>query len=232
MGGESFDMHELTRDDRARFGLSTLLALALAGWMLAGPVRSIEAYVIVADLLTLAMLLSAIWSAHHGYPSLRVVAALASALATVSIAVSITGDDEAVVRATTAALVASTCLLVPWIVVLSLRTHPRRDLQLVFGAITTYVILGLVFAMAFDLAAAASATPLLRTPEGVADGTTRDHVYMAFVTLSTTGYGDFTPYSGMARAIAIMNALLGQIFLVTAVAAAVSTFASRDRGAR
>ena len=43
-------------------------------------------------------------------------------------------------------------------------------------------------------------------------------MYFSFVTLTTTGYGDLTAAQNVGRGFAVMEALLGQIYLVTIVA--------------
>jgi hypothetical protein len=49
-----------------------------------------------------------------------------------------------------------------------------------------------------------------------------DYPYLSYVTLTTVGFGDLTPGTGIARALIIIEALIGQIFLVTMVARMVS----------
>jgi voltage-gated potassium channel len=52
-------------------------------------------------------------------------------------------------------------------------------------------------------------------------GTRSDYMYFSFITLATVGYGDLTPQGGLGRALAVLEGLFGQIYLVTAVAALV-----------
>ena len=47
---------------------------------------------------------------------------------------------------------------------------------------------------------------------------TNDFVYYSMVTLTTLGYGDITPLSASARALAAMEALVGQIYLTVIIA--------------
>jgi hypothetical protein len=42
--------------------------------------------------------------------------------------------------------------------------------------------------------------------------------------MTTTGYGDFTPAGSAPRSLAVLEAVLGQIFLVTLVARLVALF--------
>jgi hypothetical protein len=48
--------------------------------------------------------------------------------------------------------------------------------------------------------------------------------YFSFTTLTTLGYGDFTAASSSGRAIAVLEAVTGQIFLATLVARLVAAF--------
>ena len=50
------------------------------------------------------------------------------------------------------------------------------------------------------------------------------------MTLTTIGYGDFTPANDAGRACAILEGLLGQVFLVTIVALVVTNLGQERRG--
>jgi len=56
-----------------------------------------------------------------------------------------------------------------------------------------------------------------------------DYLYFAFTTLTTTGYGDLSPASDVARAAAILEALLGQLYLVTVLALVIGNLRPRRR---
>ena len=45
-----------------------------------------------------------------------------------------------------------------------------------------------------------------------------DYVYFSYVTMSTVGYGDLTARGDFARMLAVTEALIGQLYLVTIVA--------------
>ena len=51
--------------------------------------------------------------------------------------------------------------------------------------------------------------------------------YFSFVTLTTLGYGDITPVSEVAKAIAVLEAVVGQLYLVVAVAWLVGMYVSK-----
>jgi hypothetical protein len=50
------------------------------------------------------------------------------------------------------------------------------------------------------------------------------YVYLSFITLATVGYGDYTPLGDLPRALCVLEAIMGQIFLVTTVARLVSLY--------
>jgi hypothetical protein len=53
-------------------------------------------------------------------------------------------------------------------------------------------------------------------------------VYFSFVTLATLGYGDFTPVNMVARNLAILEAITGQLYLVILIAKLVSEGAAKS----
>jgi hypothetical protein len=57
--------------------------------------------------------------------------------------------------------------------------------------------------------------------------TSADYQYFSFVTLTTTGYGDLTAAGNLGRSFAVLEALTGQIYLVTIVALLVSNLRGR-----
>jgi Ion channel len=89
----------------------------------------------------------------------------------------------------------------------------------VLGALCVYVLLGLSFGFAFAAVGEIGSRPFFASQER---GTLSDYMYFSFVTLATLGYGDLTPQGGIGRALAVTEGLIGQIYLVTAVAALVS----------
>jgi hypothetical protein len=54
-----------------------------------------------------------------------------------------------------------------------------------------------------------------------------DALFFSFVTLTTTGYGNLVPASNPGQSLAVMEAVLGQLFLVTAVAKIITAWKPR-----
>ena len=52
-------------------------------------------------------------------------------------------------------------------------------------------------------------------------------LFFSFITLTTTGYGDLVPATNPGQSLAVMEAVLGQLFLVTAVAKIITAWTPR-----
>ena len=89
----------------------------------------------------------------------------------------------------------------------------------VAGAICVYVLFGLVFTFVFGVLATIDTTPFFA--QGM-DGTRQLRLYFSYVTLATLGYGDYTAAGNLGRALAVLEALMGQLYLVTVVAVVVT----------
>ena len=59
-----------------------------------------------------------------------------------------------------------------------------------------------------------------------------DVLYYSFVTLGTVGYGDVTPATPLARAISLVEAVAGIMYVATMIARFVSIHTSSSTGAR
>ena len=101
--------------------------------------------------------------------------------------------------------------------------------QNIYGALSAYLVLGLMFAASFAAIAHLTSGQFFA---GNQPDTTQTFQYFSFTTLTTLGYGDFTAAGNPGRALAVLEALTGQVFLVTLVASLVAQFRSpRARGA-
>jgi hypothetical protein len=127
-------------------------------------------------------------------------------------------------RGATHLLEALLAIVAPLAVAAGLRRQLREEgvtLQVVFGALSIYLLLGLSFAFVYGAVAEYSSAAFFYQA-GIGDGTSADRTYFSFVTLTTTGYGDLTANVGVPRALAILEAIFGQLYLVTVVALVIS----------
>jgi hypothetical protein len=95
----------------------------------------------------------------------------------------------------------------------------------IIGAVVVYLLLGLMWAFAYklvELQQPGSFNPASLSPvEHDFDPKTK-LVYFSFATLTTVGYGDITPVHPIARSLAMLEALIGQLFPAILIARLVS----------
>ena len=100
-----------------------------------------------------------------------------------------------------------------------LRRQARIDMTTVLGALCLYVLAGLAFAYAYLLVGDVTGAAFFA--QG-GEARSIDYVYFSFVTLATLGYGDLTAAGDIGRMLAVLQTVLGQLYLVGVVAAVVS----------
>ncbi len=83
------------------------------------------------------------------------------------------------------------------------------------GAIVIYLLLGVMWAFAYQVVALTS-PQAFRLPEGLTAGEPsalrRELTYFSVVTLTTTGYGDITAVHPVARTLVMLEVLVGQLY--------------------
>ncbi len=102
------------------------------------------------------------------------------------------------------------------------------------GAISGYILIGLMFACAFMMIESLEPGAFSLPESSGAPGDTHDSQLLSFsyVTLTTVGYGDITPVSPGARGLCNIEALLGQIYLAVLVAGLVGINVSQKHAGK
>ena len=100
----------------------------------------------------------------------------------------------------------------------------RMTTDRVAGAIAVYLLLGLLWALAYGIISATDPDAFKGLERFQLDesGAQQDFIYFSFVTLTTLGYGDILPVSPMAKTLAWFEAVFGQLFLAVTIARLVS----------
>jgi ion channel len=98
-------------------------------------------------------------------------------------------------------------------------------LQAVFGALAVYVLVGLTFA--FTIGAIATGVSTDYFTQG--DATQSIRVYYSFTVLTTTGFGDYTAATRGGHSLAVLEMLIGQLYLVTVIATLVGNLRHERR---
>jgi Ion channel len=99
--------------------------------------------------------------------------------------------------------------------------HRRVTRETIAGAICIYVLIGLIFAnFGYGIQLVSGRSFFAQSGQhGLPD-----FAYFSYITMATVGYGDLTPAPGLPRTIAVLDALIGQVFLVVLLARLVSLY--------
>jgi Ion channel len=103
-------------------------------------------------------------------------------------------------------------------------TSRRVTLRLLVAAICVYLMIGLLFTFVYLGVNGVH-------PDFFSQGAQKDpsiYLYFSYITMTTVGFGDFTPGAAVPRVLVILEAMLGQVFLVTAVARLVSLYSAQE----
>jgi hypothetical protein len=94
----------------------------------------------------------------------------------------------------------------------------------VMAALSIYLLIGLFFTFTYSVMAAMDTKSFFVS--GI-DGVLPDHLYFSYVTMTTVGFGDLTARSDIGRMAAALEALFGQLYLVTVVSLLVGNLKGR-----
>jgi Ion channel len=156
----------------------------------------------------------------------RVIAAIVVLAAVIAAAVSALLGDPASAEWAVPTVGAFLAVGAPVAIARRLVHQDAVTFQTVLGALCLYLLAGMFFAFLYGTVAALTDGPFF---SGSVRGSSLDVVYFSFVTLATVGYGDVTAATDLGRMLAITEALIGQLYLVTVVAVLVSNLGARKR---
>lgn len=205
-----------------RYGYVLLLVLASFFVLAAGgnaPWVKVVAAVLQACTLLVLFLTAGV------RPHLRHAAATGFVVSVLVVVLSLFGSDN-LTRLTTSLVSAVLVLVIAWTLVRAIGVQPEINIRTVYAAVTVYILIGLCFAYVY------AAIDILGSEPFFADGrtgTTSHYLYFSYVTQTTVGYGDFVANTDLGRTLAIVEALLGQLYLVTVVALIVGNLGRQKR---
>jgi hypothetical protein len=125
------------------------------------------------------------------------------------------------------ALFAVSCILyfiAPVAIVRHLANKSTVDLDTILGAIAAYLLLGMLFAFAYRWLGEIQSGPLFGAD---GQGTMAQDLFFSFTTLLTIGYGNLIPSGTTGQTLAVMEGLLGSLFLIVMLAKAVAAWQPR-----
>ena len=96
--------------------------------------------------------------------------------------------------------------------------------QAVLGALAVYLLIGLTFAFVIGALAEGLHAPYFAQGGDIEQSR---RTYFSFTVLTTTGFGDLTPAAAIGRLLAVLEMLLGQLYLVTVISLLVGNLGRR-----
>jgi hypothetical protein len=211
-------------DGRFRYGGVLLLTLAVAIFALISPdtgaVRTLELLASGATLLV-AVLTSRAPEATRRLAGLGVAIVVIAA----GLVAALAGPHPSLTFAASAVLLAVTAgVILAGLVRLVIERGVV--LQAVFGALAVYILVGLTFSFVIGAVATGMSEPYFASGT---DATQSTRVYFSFTALTTTGFGDYTAATRGGRALAVLEMLVGQLYLVTVIATLVGNLRHQQR---
>lgn len=174
--------------------------------------------VIIVTLLTASTLLIAVLASGISKRGLIFALVASASLIATSTIVAFTPQTEATYGGGLWLLLV---VAAPVVAVLRLNRHPAVTFKTILGAISVYLLIAIAavyFFLAIDYWLG-GAGGFFGRPES-----TTSFMYFSLVTITTLGYGDLLPVAPLARAAAVGEAVIGQVFLVIVVARLVSMY--------
>ncbi len=207
---------------RSDWGLSALLSFLVLGVLVALPlIASGVLSPLVADVAFSLILISGVGA----FAGRRAATLLTAGFALLAVAVKglRLGTNDPTLRLLDSVIsLLAVCVLTGLVLFQVFRKGPIT-LHRVQGAVAAYLLVGLAWGMAYEIA-------LLKNPKALNLPATTDTVafqtpqliYFSFVTLTTVGYGDIIPIHPAVRSLAMTEALIGQLFPAVLIARLVS----------
>ena len=115
-------------------------------------------------------------------------------------------------------------LVAPLAIVRHLVARDVVDTQTMLGAVAAYLMIGMFFAFTYRAIGIMQDAPFFGRN---GDGTMPQILFFSFTTLTTTGYGNLVPAANPGQTFAVLEMLMGQLFLIAALGKVVSAWRPR-----
>lgn len=165
-----------------------------------------------------------VFSASESYRAQRLVGIACVVVGLAVIAAAVFGhvfDLDSTAERTISLFSAVAYMIAPLVIIRHLIRRQIVDLRTVLGAVAIYLLLGMMFAFTFRAIGLNGGGAFFGE---TGEGTNADFLFFSFVTLTTTGYGNLVPAANPGQSLAVLEAIIGQLFLVTALAKIVSAW--------
>jgi hypothetical protein len=181
----------------------------------------------LASILVGTSLMLALYVAEVPPRRLRLVGAVVGVVVLAVVAATIIGSGDnvgALVAIVNGLLIALAPAAVVAGLARTLRSTGTVTVSVVAGVLCLYLLFGMFFAFVYTAIQNIDSDPFFANGQAA---TSPRSVYFSFVSLATLGYGDYTARTNVGHTLSVSEALIGQIYLVTVVAAIVGRLVPR-----
>jgi hypothetical protein len=215
--GRRRPLHSRVARLRASHSYRSVLGLVATTFVfasVAGDARWTGSVLLALEGVTLVL---AVWTAGLARWSSRALIAMLTGTTILAISQLVASSDRlsAITGLATGVLIVATIAAIAVGVIDQDEVNARS----ITGAVCIYVLFGLLFLFVYSAIALLGSGPFFA--EGT-DGTRALRLYFSYVTLATLGYGDYTAAGDLGHTVAVLEALVGQLYLVTVLALLVS----------
>jgi hypothetical protein len=197
---------------------NAVLLFALVLLLLLGPLIPLEQEWFVVELMFDFILLSGVYTVgrtRHHWPFMTLTV-ITLAVRWGELISGMSGLDLTALTLTSAWL-----FYAVWIIVTSLFKRTDVTVDTILAAIVTYMLIAVAFAMVFQIIELAAPDSFRGLPENIVEdrpALSNTMLYFSFVCITTMGYGDIVPTSGIAQPFAVLEGVFGQLYLAVMIA--------------
>jgi hypothetical protein len=220
--GLTFRQH-LAEPDRYGVVLVLILGAMFAGAALEdGPFERALSIAILGGTL-----LFALWTSRARHRTMRIAQIAVVVLFLTSLVVA--SQSSKLAKQAFSVIVCILVLAVLGAIIRRMTTHLTVSGSTVLAGLCIYLLIGLLYATIYGFIASWGEGRMFvqnTSPDSI------DTLYFSLITMTTVGYGDLTPAGSVPKMLAASEALIGQMYLVTAVALLVGNLGRtrRQRG--
>lgn len=111
-----------------------------------------------------------------------------------------------------------------WVIIRSIFNQTQVTLDLIYGSVLAYLLIGISWALIFCSIELFAADSFSFGSEMAWSDRTGALLYFSFVTLTTLGYGDVLPVTGLSRTVAYLESVAGVMYPAILISMLVGKF--------
>ncbi len=111
-----------------------------------------------------------------------------------------------------------------WVIIRSIFNQRQVTLDSIYGSVLAYLLIGISWALIFCCIELLAPDSFAFGSEKTLSERTGALLYFSFVTLTTLGYGDVLPITGLSRTVTYLEAITGIMYPATLIAMLVGKF--------